>query len=111
MKKKFVREVCKEEFSQEANLKNYRKLCMEGGVVVGGKRRCDLCSKEVGKKNYAAHRRCGRGRGGDPPADTPPQARVYKASRKPCPECGKVMASASISRHLREACQGGGAGP
>ena len=113
LKKRFEFRVCQEVFGQEANLMNHQKLCKEGSAVEGGKRRCELCSRGVDRKSYAAHRRkCEREHGGEEqPADSPPQARVYKANRKPCPGCGKVMASTNISRHLREACQGGGAGP
>ena len=113
LKKKFQCRVCGEDFKQEANLVNHRKICKEGSAAVGDRRRCDLCSKEVGKKSFAAHRRkCESNRGGEAGQQEPaPRARVYKALRKPCPSCGKEMASTNIQRHLREACQGGGAGP
>ena len=113
LKKMFSCGVCKGEFKQEANLLNHQKICKEGSQVVGDRRRCDLCSKEVGKKSFAAHRRkCVRDRGEGEGQEAPaPRARVYKGERKPCPSCGKEMASTNIQRHLREACQGGGAGP
>ena len=41
----------------------------------------------------------------------PVAARVYRSKQKLCPDCGKVMAATNIRRHLKEACQGGGANP
>ena len=104
---------CKEQFKQEANLLNHEKVCRGMGPVEAGKKRCDLCEKVIGKKNFAAHRRRCESRLGivaEEEEEELPPARVYKGKRKPYPECGQVMAATNISRHLREAC-GGGAGP
>ena len=104
LKKVFQCRTCKEDFSQEANLINHSKLCT-GSTRLAHRRLCDLCSTEIGKKSFAAHRRRCEAKNGPNPEGTVPQprrARVYIAKRKPCPECGKVLAATNMSRHLKD---------
>ena len=108
-KKKFECWGCKEVFKQEANLLNHEKVCRGMGPVEEGKRRCDLCGKVYGKKNFAVHRRRCESRLGVAPVveeeEEQPPARVYKGKRSSCPKCGKLMAFTNISRHLKEVCK------
>ena len=117
LKKKFKCDACEKEFLQEANLKNHVKVCT-GGDVDDGKIRCDACGKSYKSRGYPRHRSACLLRHGvfaqDAQLEAGPEeapARVYKAKRKPCPQCGIVMAATNISRHKREACRGGGANP
>ena len=107
LKKKFECGICGEAFEQEANLKNHKKLCKEGGGIVDGRRICELCGGSVAPSYFARHRKKCRGEREEVEA----APRVYKAARKPCPDCGKVMAATNIRRHQKEACPGGGANP
>ena len=101
-KKNFPCGDCGKIFTQEANLKTHVKVC----AGEANKRRCINCGEVVETKGLAAHRRVCAGA----PQERP-QARVYKGKRKNCPNCGKEMAATNIARHIREACQDGGAHP
>ena len=107
LKKNFICDKCEREFSQEANLKNHRKVCLGGeeGTEVA----CDLCEKKYKRKGFKNHRRsCAAKRGiVELPTPTPPTppARVYKRKTKPCPQCGIPMAATNIRRHIKEACK------
>merc|ERR1739838_413018 len=57
LKKVFQCGRCKDEFGQEANLKNHEKLCRGLGRRTAHTRECDLCKREIGKKGFARHRR------------------------------------------------------
>ena len=118
MKKLFKCDTCAKEFKQEANLRNHAKVCLAS--VANEKVQCDACGKSFTRRGFPRHRTACLLRLGvcaqdaqleEVPEEAP--ARVYKAKRKPCPECGKVMAATNISRHLREACinRDGGANP
>ena len=109
-KKVFVCERCKAEFKQEANLRNHEKIC-GGEAAADGKIECGKCGKRYAKSYIARHKRtCQVAQGGEEVVEmAQPQARVYRALRKNCPECGVEMAATNISRHLKTACQGGGA--
>ena len=67
----------------------------------------------VGKKSFAAQRRCESKLGivTEEEESQQPAARVHKAVRKPCPSCGSVINASNIARHQRQACKGGGASP
>ena len=105
-KKKFKCDVCGDEFGQEANLKNHKKVC--AGVGRGRKRRCDLCLAEFTQVSFKRHRKsCAEKRGvvlRRSPPQPAPLARVYTGKRKDCPACGKNMTASNIRRHLNEAC-------
>ena len=118
-KKLFKCEGCSKEFGQEANLKNHVKVCTRGEDG-NEKINCDACGKDFKRKGYPRHCSacllrhgvCAQDAQLEPVPEEAP-ARVYKAKRKPCPQCGIVMATTNISRHQREACQqrDGGANP
>ena len=119
LKKEFKCDDCGQIFKQEANLINHVKACTarEGGDE---RTRCDVCGRSFKKRGYARHRSacllqngiCAQDAQLEPEPEEAP-ARVYKAKRKECPQCGKEMAATNISRHIKEACQGqdGGANP
>ena len=98
-------------------MKNHVKVCT-GGDVEGEKIRCDTCGKSFKRKGYPPHGSacllrhgiCAQDAQGEVEWEEAP-ARVYKAKRKSCPQCGIEMAATNISRHQREACQGGGVNP
>ena len=109
LKKVFQCDRCKDEFNQEANLKNHKKLCTGAAGRAAHTRKCDLCGREIGKKSFARHRRgCADANEEERVVVVQPTARVYKGKRKNCPECGKNMAATNVRRHLNEACPGGG---
>ena len=97
-------EVCEKICKSKAGLTVHRRRMHEVSTM---KRKfsCDSCdeefSQEANLKNHT--KKCV---GGEP---APP--RVYKGKTKPCPECGKVLSATNMSRHLREACKGGGVNP
>ena len=105
-KKSFHCVRCNETFNQEANLRNHEKACSGAVGEVSSKRKCDICSREIGKKSYAAHRRgCAIANGVvDTPSPPGPRARVYVGRRKNCPNCDRVLAATNMSRHLKT-CQ------
>lgn len=112
LKRVFECDQCREKFSQEANLKNHKKVCSGMQASSENNRKCDLCGREVSKKNYARHRTaCERGRGGQGELGRgePTAPRVYKAQRYSC-ECGKFLATTNRARHART-CLGGEAVP
>ena len=55
-KKMFRCEGCQEEFGQEANLWNHKKVCGGGGASSGDRRVC-ACGKEFAKSYIAKHRK------------------------------------------------------
>ena len=105
-KKMFECGKCKKEYKQEANLRNHEKICLKEEEE-DGKKECELCKKRYKTSYIKQHKRaCKAAQGGDQEVErAQPLARVYKAERKPCPQCGKVMAATNISRHLKEACR------
>ena len=117
LKKLFKCDACDKSFKQEANLRNHVKVCT-GGEVEGERVNCDACGKDFKKKGYPRHRSASLLRHGvlaqDAQLEPEPvaaPARIYKAKRKLCPQCGIEMAATNVSRHIREACRGGGANP
>ena len=105
LKKSFQCDRCKEVFGQEANLKNHEKACSGILGVASHMRRCDLCSRDIGKKSFAAHRRAceaASGAANIPAQPAPTRARVYVGRRKDCPNCGKEMAATNVARHLKK---------
>ena len=107
-KKNFDCESCGRVFSQEANLKNHRKVCLGEGD--GSEMKCDICEKIYKRKGFKNHRRsCAAKRGvvllPSPPPPTS-QPRVYKGKRKDCPYCGINQAATNLRRHIKEACKG-----
>ena len=105
LKKSFQCSRCKEIFSQEANLKNHEKACSGAIGAANHKRKCNICSREIGKKSYAKHRReCAVANGVVDTSPPGPRARVYVGRRKNCPNCDRELAATNMSRHLKK-CQ------
>ena len=112
-KKVFKCEVCEAEFKQEANLLNHKKVC--GGAVGGdsGRRLCE-CGKEYSRTYIARHRKTCRAvvaRQEEEEEEVVRQPRVYKKDARVTCSCGRVMHKSNFSRHKREACPDGEAGP
>ena len=101
-KKMFECEGCQEEFGQEANLWNHKKVC-GGGASSSEKRMC-VCGKEFAKSYIARHRKKCMAAARVPEEEVVVrQPRVYKGERFTC-ACGKEMAKTNKSRHERESC-------
>ena len=105
-KKEFKCEECEEVFGQEANLRNHRKVCSGEVASSKEKKRC-ACGKEYSKSYYPRHRKTCPA---EVEAVVPTRPRVYKGKRVVC-RCGVEMAATNLSRHKREACPYGDAGP
>ena len=103
-KVKFVCADCKEEFDQEANLKNHKKYCIKLEAEDKTKRKCSNCHGEYKKSYFTKHfKRC-TGRDFTP---TAVEARVYVGEQYICDGCGRSQAKTNRSRHSR-VCPGGG---
>ena len=111
-KKVFKWEVCEVEFKQEANLLNHKKVC--GGAVGGdsGRSLC-VCGKDFSKSYIARHRKTCRVAVARQEEEEEEQRRprVYRKDAKVTCDCGRVMNKSNFSRHKREACPNGEAGP
>ena len=100
-KKVFECEGCRQEFQQEANLWNHRKVC-GGEEASGSDRRKCACGREFAKSYIARHRKkCTRAQAAEEGVSRQP--RVYKSAKTTC-ECGKELAKTNLARHKREAC-------
>ena len=106
-KKKFECEECGENFRQEANMLNHRKLC--GGRSSGDRKVC-ACGREFAKSYIARHRRKCTAAATRAEQERTRLPRVYKGERFVC-DCGREMAKSNRARHKREACPYGDAGP
>ena len=93
--------VCK----QEANLKNHMKACTGAPPTRPDRRRCAGCRKEYTVKGLAAHRRRCQGGADQRVQQVPQQARIYRAQRAECPDCGMMQSKTNMSRH-KQRCPG-----
>ena len=97
-------EVCEKVCKSKAGLTIHRKRIHEVSLL----KKTFACTKckevflqEANLRNHK--KKCVGGEAAPP--------KTYKAVRKPCPDCGKVMAATNKSRHQKEACKGGGVNP
>ena len=98
-KVKFTCQLCQEEFTQEANLKNHLKSCTGLRASQPGKKKCDKCLGEYAKKSFAAHyKRCKVQSDSERPTV---EATVYKSEMIPCDRCGILKSKSNMSRHKK----------
>ena len=88
-------------FGSEGARLNHEKACRGTAPSTRETRAFEKCGREFSKANIARHRRaCTAGEGesgvrGDVRPAGQTRARVFRASWKPCPQCGSVLSAAS----------------
>ena len=101
-KKIFNCEACGENFRQEANLLNHRKVCGGAEASSSDRRRC-ACGREFAKSYIARHKKkCVKALAAEE-QEVRRLPRVYKSVRMVC-DCGAQIAKTNRARHEREAC-------
>ena len=90
---------CEEEFSQEANLKNHKKICTGLKASSTDFRKCDKCLREFKKAGFNRHyKNCNQGQGIQREQVV---ATVYVSERGPCSLCGQMITLSNMSRHQK----------
>ena len=109
-KVRFVCEDCEATFEIKSALIMHSRTC--GGVKASreGLRKCNICLREVSKKNFARHMKGCRNEEGEDQVEPPAPAPAPRGDRKPCEICGMLQHKSNLARH-RKKCQVGTAVP